>query len=112
MLERFWFGCGECHRGTSCPIAAERENGAKPSRTGIARLPIPLTAMTVFLLPLACVIGGAFLCGRLWADGTAASVGRWQTAGALVGLTAGVGLAKLVLHWMHKIWTHLGRGAE
>jgi hypothetical protein len=112
MLERFWFSCGGCHGAASCPVVAEIENAAKPARTGVASLPIPLTAVTVFLLPLACAIGGAFLCGRLWADGTPASVGYWQTAGVLAGLAAGVGLAKLLLHLMYRIWIHSGRGGE
>jgi hypothetical protein len=112
MLERFWFGCGGCHGAASCPVVAEMENAVKPTRSGVACLPLQLTAVTVFLLPLACAIGGGFLCSRLWADGTPASVGYWQTAGVLAGLAAGVGLAKLLLRWMYRIWVYLGRGGE
>jgi hypothetical protein len=91
---------------------AEMENAAKPARTGVASLPIPLTAATVFLLPLACAIGGGFLCGRLWAGGTPASVGGWQAAGVLAGLAVGVGLARLLLRGMYRIRGYVGRGGE
>jgi hypothetical protein len=112
MLERFWFSCGHCRGEETCPFAAEMRDATAPPRAGIGRLPIPLTAMTVFLLPLLCGIVSGLLGSRLLADGTSASIGRWQTAGMLLGLVAGAGLAKLLLQAMYRLWTRLRRETQ
>ena len=113
MLERFWFGCGHCDGSeASCPFTDQMETASKTPPAGAANLPLPLTAMTVFLLPLACAIGGAYLGGSLRADGSVPSVSHWQAGGLLVGLAAGVGLAKLLLAGMYQIWIYRSRGGE
>ena len=100
-LEKFWFGCGGCQDPTQCPVA--KAGGSASDGDGGAdlqglRLVVPV--MAVFLLPLIVAIGGAYAAGHWWADASFASLGRWQTGGAVVGLLVGVGLAKLLLGWM------------
>jgi hypothetical protein len=80
--------------------------------TGVARLPMPLTAMAVFLLPLASAIGGAYAGSKLWASDSFASVSLWQAGGMVVGLAAGAGLARLLLAGIYRIWTYRSRGGE
>ena len=112
MLERFWFGCGHCDGGASCPFADQMEAAGKAPITGIARLPIPLTTAAVFLLPLGVAILGAHLMGKLWTKQSVLPVSLWQSLGLIVGLAAGAGLAKLVLAGMYQIWLYLRRGGE
>ena len=113
MLERFWFGCGHCDgSGASCPFTDQMEAAKLTPPTGHARLPLPLTAAAVFLLPLACAIAGAYVGGSLWAGDSFASVSLWQAAGLLVGLGAGIVLARLLLAGMYQIRAYLSRGGE
>ena len=113
MLERFWFGCGHCDgSGASCPFGEQMEAAQQTPATGVARLPLPLTAMAVFLLPLACAIGGAYAGSKLWASDSFASVSLWQAGGMLVGFAAGAGLARLLLAGIYQIWTYRSRGGE
>ncbi len=112
MLERFWFGCGHCDGGASCPFADQMEAAGKTPVTGIARLPIPLTTAAVFLLPLASAILGASLMDKLWTAESALPVSLWQSLGLIVGLAVGAGLAKLALAGMYQIGLYLHRGGE
>ena len=113
MLERFWFGCGHCDGSeASCPHGDRMEAARETPPSGVARLPLPLTTGTVFLLPLACAIAGAYVGGSLWARDSFASVSLWQAAGLIVGLGAGTGLARLVLAGMNQIRVYLSRGGE
>jgi uncharacterized protein (DUF697 family) len=111
MLERFWFGCGECHGADSCPMAEHFEQFTAP-REGVAKLPIPLTAGLVFLLPLICAMLAAH-----WAStglGLETDQGRSiaQGLGGLAGLLAGVGWAKLLLVGFLRLSKHLSRGGQ
>jgi len=111
FLERFWFGCGDCHGGHGCPLAESvnqdrKEGGASahgPALIGVAVL--------VFLVPMATAIIGAYVAGRWFAGPAETSLGFWQPAGAFVGFFAGVGLAKLVL-WMCRRFLPVDGGVE
>jgi Kef-type K+ transport system membrane component KefB len=70
---------------------------------------LAFSAGLVFLLPMFFVIFGAYLSGELWAQSSLASLGRWQTVGALAGLVAGVLFAKLILMLMGS--RRLGEGS-
>jgi hypothetical protein len=108
FLERFWSGCGHCHDGRDCPLATDaapqtfgtREYDHGPALVGAVLL--------VFILPLATAIGGAFLAGRWLAGPAPQLLGLWQTGGAIVGFSAGVGLAKLVF-WARRRLADGGR---
>jgi hypothetical protein len=93
-LERFWFGCGGCQGHTSCPVAEAAENG----RLGTAPLGrgsgLVLACLTVFVLPLATGIGGAWLVGRWGGDGSVFAVGIRQVIGLVTGLAMGVATAR------------------
>ncbi len=95
FLERFWTGCGNCHGGETCPIASlgEQQRSAPFGQGGY----LVAGAVTVFLLPICTVILGAYFAGRQFAGEAAGSLGRWQVAGAFVGLTVGIGVAKLLV---------------
>ncbi len=56
-----------------------------------------ISAMAVFLLPLATGIGGGFVAGKWLAEPSVGSLGRWQVVGMVGGLALGVILAKLLL---------------
>ncbi len=110
MLERFWFGCGHCDGGASCPFASEMEAAAKSPRIGMARLPIPLTAAMVFLFPLACAIAVGYLVSEAWAGETFRSECGWQALGGLGGLVVGVLIARLTLTILDRVWINIHRG--
>jgi hypothetical protein len=113
MLERFWFGCGHCDgSGAACPFGEQMEAAQQTPAAGVARLPLPLTAMAVFLLPLASALGGSYLGSELWAGDSFASVSLWQAGGMLAGLAVGAGLARLLLAGLYRIWTYRSRGGE
>ena len=108
FLERFWYGCGHCHGAeqgdgpASCPLMQDAQvnrwldpEGRRFSQGGA----LVLAATTVFLLPLATAIGGAFVGGRYLAPASHTPVWAWQAIGMVAGLALGVGLAKLVL-WL------------
>lgn len=111
MLERFWLGCGRCHGGETCPVAQEL-NASTPPRDGLAALPVPLTAIAVFLLPLACAIAAGYLAGQLRAAGSQSAATAWQAGGTLAGLAAGIGAARLLVRAMFRVRTWLSRGRE
>lgn len=112
MLERFWNGCGHCKGEQPCPIVTEWEQAESGGREGVALLPVALTALVVFILPLTCGILGAWLAGRWWHTGSGELVGWRQAMGLLVGLAAGVGFAKLLLFSVGKAVSNAGRGGE
>ncbi len=95
FLERFWTGCGHCRGGESCPIAEAAEQGGLPLGGGRR---LVLTVFVVFVLPLLSALLVAFAAGEWFAGETASSLARWQTGGLLVGMAAGIGLAKLLIH--------------
>ncbi len=95
FLEKFWTGCGHCRGGDSCPIIQAAEQEGSPYASGHR---LVLSVLTVFILPLLSAILVAFAAGRWFAGETASSLARWQVGGLLVGMAAGVGLAKLLIH--------------
>lgn len=111
FLERFWFGCGHCHGEGGCPILEEA--GLDPAETGEVRRGAPLvgTALLVFILPLITAVIGAYLAGRYGTGATAAWLGYWQVAGAVVGFFAGVGLARFVF-WTRRRFSSADGGAR
>ena len=96
FLERFWFGCGHCHGEQSCPLMEGVDPESVGTRDYDHGAALIGAVILVFILPLATAIGGAFLAGNWWAGPSRASLGLWQTIGAVVGFFIGVGLAKLV----------------
>lgn len=113
MLERFWFGCGHCHGDAAkCPLSDQLELAARTPRTGIARLPLALTSMVVFLLPLACGILGAYFFNRWEAVAQAVSSELRQFGGFLIGSAVGIGAAKLTLYALDRLWIYPNRGGE
>lgn len=104
FLERFWTGCGHCHGVESCPLAQAAEQEGLPLGGGHR---LVLTVLVVFILPLLSAILVAFVAGKWFAEETASSLARWQVGGLLVGMAAGVGLAKLLIHiatWKRAPW--------
>jgi hypothetical protein len=96
MLDRFWHGCGNCHNGEGCGLAAQAVQAGRTSPE--ARLPLALTATIVFLLPLALGIAGAYLAGRFTTDATVTR-DLYQGGGLVVGFAVGVVIARLLL-WL------------
>ena len=86
------------------------EAAAKAPKTGMAKLPVPLTAAMVFLFPLACAIAGAYSCARIWAGDSINSASGWHALGGLGGLLIGAVAARLILSGLDRLWTYLGRG--
>ena len=112
MLERFWFGCGGCHGdGHSCPYADELAQAVQPP-TGIGRLPIALTSLVVFLLPLLCAILVAHFAGKYAAKSGDTVVALSQGGGLVAGLLLGAFAAKLILMGLYKVWPFPDRGNE
>ena len=99
FLERFWHGCGgHCHsEGGSCPLAEQFEQ-EPDRRVPFDRGPaLVASSAGVFLMPLLLAIGGAYAAGEYLASESSASVGLWQTGGMLVGLAAGIIVARTLL---------------
>ena len=112
MLERFWVGCGGCHGdGHSCPYADELAEAVQPP-TGIGRLPIALSALVVFLLPLLSAILAAHAAGKLVGERGDMIVTLAQGGGLAAGLVLGAGAAKLLLLGLYRIWPFPDRGNE
>ncbi|MBN2445380.1 MAG: hypothetical protein JXO22_01545 [Phycisphaerae bacterium] len=105
FLERFWNGCGHCQGEAECPLLqdAARTYACNPWFTGRTLVGI---AVTIFLVPLAAAIAGAYLAQWLWSSGTPASDNLWQSLGLLGGLALGVGLAKLLVN-LSRVTRHL-----
>ncbi|RMF85200.1 MAG: hypothetical protein D6744_01795 [Planctomycetota bacterium] len=96
MLDRLWQGCGHCDGAAHCPYARELGADAQKPKTGVAALPIPLTAGVVFLLPLVCgIVGGWAVQDRLQPPSNVA--GWWQAGGAAAGIAVGVVIARVLL---------------
>lgn len=97
MLERLWQGCGHCEGAAHCPYARELSDaGERNPKTGVAALPIPLTAGIVFLLPLVCaIVGGWAVQERLQPPPSVA--GWWQAGGVVAGIAAGAVIARALL---------------
>jgi len=97
IFEKSGFGCGRCHPHDTCPMADTNGNGPHdvgPDGQGHGLL---ISAMAVFLLPLATGIGGGFVAGKWLAEPSVGSLGRWQAVGMVGGLALGVILARLLL---------------
>jgi hypothetical protein len=95
FLERFWFGCGHCHKHGHCPVA----DGGEFTEDGQPRLPLRggrlgMTVVMVFLLPLVTGIAGAHLTGWWLAQNSAVALSLWQIMGLLGGVGVGVMLAR------------------
>ncbi len=97
MLERFWFGCGHCHGPESCPLIEQMEHIAPPPPRSVARLPIPVTAGLVFLLPLLSAMVAAQCFAQRFAGAGGLAASGWQALGGVCGLIGGVVLAKGLL---------------
>ena len=95
-LERFWHGCGHCDGADACPMIldATRMYARNPWFQGYTLVGV---AVVIFLLPLACAVGGGFLLGHYWP--AAADQPQWgQVVGVFGGLLFGALLAKLIIH--------------
>lgn len=98
FLERFWHGCGgQCHTdGGSCPIA-DRLDHDPDQHDPFGHGPrLVAASVGVFLMPLACAIGGGHLAERFVA--TRGEVELWQAAGMLAGMGAGIVIARFLLN--------------
>lgn len=104
-LERFWTGCHNCRGGDGCAVAeaaaraeaalaeAERAAGAGGRQAQLLRMPLSVTAGTVFLLPLGLAIVAASLAE--WAGaGRGPTAAIWApTLAGLAGFFIGVAIA-------------------
>lgn len=97
FLERFWFGCGRCHDGQGCPLAEGAGPGAAGRHEYDQGAALVGAVLLVFILPLGCALGGAYLAGRGYAGPSLTVQGWWQLGGGLGGFAAGVALARVVL---------------
>lgn len=94
--------CGHCHLHDACPMTDEDEGDSCDSHPDSQGLGLLMSASTVFLLPLATGIGGAFVVGQWRTESSIGSLGEWQGIGLLGGLISGVILAKLLLALRHR----------
>jgi len=98
-LERFWYGCGNCHGGDTCPLVDASDDAAAQRLRWGHGWSLVFAASTVFLLPLVCAVIGSWLGGRYGARLGLTTLGLRQGLGMLGGLAVGVGLAKLIIRW-------------
>lgn len=76
-------------------------------------LGLVVSAMVVFLLPLAAGISGGYLATHWWNGPTSAYLGPWHTrdvvqmGGLLAGLLIGIGAASVVVH-LRQRWQTTG----
>lgn len=111
-LERFWFGCGSCHGAESCPLVEEADAAAAKRLPWSRGWALVFASATVFLLPLATAVVGAWACGRYGDHLGLTTLSVRQGVGLLGGLAAGVGLAKLIVHWARPRRTPADGGVE
>ncbi len=90
-------GCGHCHLHETCPMADADGQGPGDVGSDGQGPELVVSAMAVFLLPLATGIGGGFVAGKWLAEPSVGSLDRWQVVGMVGGLALGVILAKLLL---------------
>lgn len=113
MLERFWTGCGHCRGDAAkCPISEQLEQFSQTPLVGVARLPIALTSLLVFLFPLSCGLLGAYFLNRWESAAVMISSELRQIGGFLIGTAVGVGAAKVALFALDRFWTFPDRGGE
>ncbi len=99
FLENMRFGCDHCHQQGKCAATCENPEtcDGSPIDSGPS---LVLPSITVFLLPLASGIAGAYLGGRWGGQSAAGASSAWQGAGLLAGLAVGVLVARmLVARW-------------
>jgi hypothetical protein len=96
-LERFWYGCGNCRGGDSCPLVDAADQEAAQRLPWSHGWSLVFAASTVFLLPLTMAMVGAWLGGRYGDRLGLTTLGLRQGLGMLVGLSVGVGVAKLLI---------------
>jgi len=90
-------GCGHCHLHEACPMADAADGDLPDAGPAGQGLGLVMSAMVVFLLPLATGMVGAFIVGKWLADSPIGSLGWWQAGGMTGGLAVGVILARLLL---------------
>ncbi|NLX21469.1 MAG: SoxR reducing system RseC family protein [Phycisphaerae bacterium] len=90
FLENMRFGCEHCLQRGRCPATCDAPESGEdtPIDSGPS---LVLPSITVFLMPLASGIVGAFLADR-WAGSAV-----WQGVGLLAGLAAGVIVARMLI---------------
>ena len=100
VLDKLPAGCHDCQGEESCPMVKEMEAASKlPGGSGGQ---LVFAATSVFIVPLLMAIIGTWAFPKWFAEATPTSHGRWEAIGLLVGLSIGVGLAKLLVLLIRK----------
>lgn len=92
-LERFWGGCGHCHGAESCPLLQDHKNAPQFGKGSS----LVCAAMTVFILPLASAILGAYLAEHWYAVSADVSALICHVVGGAAGLLIGIAFAKIII---------------